>query len=75
MVLSGKHLPFTHAEYCELIAKMRRAMQDRGIELLIAKDPSNVARLTGSDRLSAPIIACCWYLSTIRLVRPAANSI
>ena len=50
-------------------------MQDRGIELLIAKDSSNVARLTGSDGLYAPISACCLYLSTIRLVLPAANSI
>ncbi len=42
-------LHFTRAEYAARIAKVRRAMDARGIELMICSDPSNMAWLTGYD--------------------------
>ena len=43
------NLKFTRAEYAERLAKTRRAMQAKGIDLLISSDPSNMAWLTGYD--------------------------
>ncbi len=43
------HLPFESEEYEQRLAKVRAAMDDRGIEVLIASDPSNMAWLTGYD--------------------------
>ncbi len=42
-------LRFTRAEYAERLARTRKAMAERGIELLIVSDPSNMAWLTGYD--------------------------
>jgi ectoine hydrolase len=42
-------LKFTREEYAERLAKTRKAMDARGIELLICSDPSNMAWLTGYD--------------------------
>ncbi len=42
-------LNFSRAEYAERLAKTRRAMADKGVELLIVSDPSNMAWLTGYD--------------------------
>lgn len=42
-------LHFTRDEYAARIAKVRTAMTDRGIELMICSDPSNMAWLTGYD--------------------------
>ena len=42
-------LPFSTDEYAARIAKARSAMQDRGIDVLIVSDPSNMAWLTGYD--------------------------
>ena len=42
-------LPFDRAEYAERLAKTRTAMEARGIGLLLATDPSNMAWLTGYD--------------------------
>ncbi|MBW3604095.1 MAG: ectoine hydrolase DoeA [Actinobacteria bacterium] len=42
-------LPFTLDEYGERLAKVRDAMDARGIEILVATDPSNMAWLTGYD--------------------------
>jgi ectoine hydrolase len=42
-------LHFTREEYAARIAKVRRAMDAKGIELLLVSDPSNMAWLTGYD--------------------------
>jgi ectoine hydrolase len=51
-------LNFTRAEYAERLAKTRRAMERRGIELLIVSDPSNMAWLTGYDGWSFYVHQC-----------------
>lgn len=43
------NLRFSLDEYVERLAKTRRAMAAKGIDLLIASDPSNMAWLTGYD--------------------------
>jgi ectoine hydrolase len=45
--MSAILLPFEPTEYKVRLDKTRRAMQARGIELLIVSDPSNMAWLTG----------------------------
>ncbi|HUG31379.1 MAG TPA: ectoine hydrolase DoeA [Acidimicrobiia bacterium] len=42
-------LPFTREEYATRLSKVRKAMDDAGIEALVATDPSNMAWLTGYD--------------------------
>jgi ectoine hydrolase len=42
-------LPFTRAEYAGRLAKVRRAMEAAGVEVLFTCDPSNMAWLTGYD--------------------------
>jgi len=42
-------LPFTRDEYAGRLAKVRSAMDQAGIEVLVATDPSNMAWLTGYD--------------------------
>ncbi|GIT26867.1 MAG: hypothetical protein CM1200mP41_29110 [Gammaproteobacteria bacterium] len=42
-------LPFTQHEYEQRLAKTRRAMEERNIQLLWVADPSNMAWLTGYD--------------------------
>jgi ectoine hydrolase len=42
-------LPFTHGEYARRLAKVRRAMAERGIDVLFVEDPSNMSWLTGYD--------------------------
>lgn len=42
-------LPFTRPEYADRLAKVRREMDRRGLELLICPDPSNMSWLTGYD--------------------------
>jgi ectoine hydrolase len=49
---------FDRAEYDARIAKTRRAMAERGIELLIVTDPSNMAWLTGYDGWSFYVHQC-----------------
>ena len=51
-------LPFERAEYDARIAKTRRAMTERGIDLLIVTDPSNMAWLTGYDGWSFYVHQC-----------------
>ena len=51
-------LSFERAEYDARIAKTRRAMEQRGIELLIVTDPSNMAWLTGYDGWSFYVHQC-----------------
>ncbi len=43
------HLPFEPEEYEERLTKVRTAMEQRGIDVLIATDPSNMAWITGYD--------------------------
>jgi ectoine hydrolase len=43
------NLRFTRDEYADRLARTRRAMAAKGIELLIVSDPSNMAWLTGYD--------------------------
>ncbi len=42
-------LPFERREYSERIAKVRAAMERRGLGVLVVSDPSNMAWLTGYD--------------------------
>ena len=42
-------LKFSRDEFAERLAKTRRAMEAKGIDLLIVSDPSNMAWLTGYD--------------------------
>lgn len=43
------NLKFSRQEYADRLAKTRRAMEAKGIDLLIVSDPSNMAWLTGYD--------------------------
>ncbi|HEX6143177.1 MAG TPA: ectoine hydrolase DoeA [Geminicoccaceae bacterium] len=47
--MNGSRPYFERSEYDARIAKVRRAMEERGVELLIVSDPSNMAWLTGYD--------------------------
>ena len=51
-------LNFTREEYAARIAKARVAMDERGLELLIVSDPSNMAWLTGYDGWSFYVHQC-----------------
>ncbi len=51
-------LNFSREEYAGRIAKVRRAMERQGIELLIVTDPSNMAWLTGYDGWSFYVHQC-----------------
>jgi ectoine hydrolase len=42
-------LPFTRNEYARRLAKVRKAMGERGIDVLFVEDPSNMAWITGYD--------------------------
>jgi len=42
-------LPFPRAEYAERLAKLRRAMDAAGVEVLFTCDPANMSWLTGYD--------------------------
>jgi|TARA_B110000503_G_scaffold131919_1_gene207238 ectoine hydrolase len=47
--MNQSNLHFERSEYDQRIAKTRLAMQQKGVELLIVSDPSNMAWLTGYD--------------------------
>lgn len=51
-------LPFDRAEYAQRLHKTRAAMAQRGIELLIVSDPTNMAWLTGYDGWSFYVHQC-----------------
>jgi ectoine hydrolase len=57
---------FSAAEYADRLARTRAAMAAKGIELLIASDPSNIAWLTGYDGWS-------FYVHQAVIVPPAGN--
>ena len=52
------NLPFSRDEYAQRLAKVRRSMQEQGIELLVVTDPSNMAWLTGYDGWSFYVHQC-----------------
>ena len=56
--MTEPRLYFELSEYQARIAKVRRAMDERGIELLIVTDPSNMAWLTGYDGWSFYVHQC-----------------
>jgi ectoine hydrolase len=47
--MSTPNLKFSRDEYATRLAKTRRAMEAKGIDMLIVSDPSNMAWLTGYD--------------------------
>lgn len=47
--MSEARLKFSREEFAGRLAKTRRAMEAKGIDLLIVSDPSNMAWLTGYD--------------------------
>jgi ectoine hydrolase len=49
---------FEHNEYWERIKRTRAAMADKGVEVLIISDPSNMAWLTGYDGWSFYVHQC-----------------
>ena len=51
-------LNFSREEYSERIAKTRRAMGERGLDLIVVSDPSNMAWLTGYDGWSFYVHQC-----------------
>ncbi|WP_313353119.1 ectoine hydrolase DoeA [Paracoccus sp. (in: a-proteobacteria)] len=51
-------LKFTRQEYAERLAKTRRAMEEKGVDLLIVTDPSNMNWLTGYDGWSFYVHQC-----------------
>ena len=51
-------LHFPREEYAERVAKTRRAMDERGFDLLVVSDPSNMAWLTGYDGWSFYVHQC-----------------
>jgi ectoine hydrolase len=47
--MPAAELPFSRKEYDRRLAKVRRAMADRDIDVLFVEDPSNMAWITGYD--------------------------
>lgn len=47
--MPASHLPFSLQEYADRLEKTRRAMAEKGIDVLFVEDPSNMAWLTGYD--------------------------
>jgi len=66
--MPASSLRFSHAEYTDRLAKTRTAMDAKGIDLLIATDPSNMAWLTGYDGWS-------FYVHQCVLVAPTGDPI
>ncbi|MCF8467056.1 MAG: ectoine hydrolase DoeA [Sneathiella sp.] len=56
--MAGVDLPFSRSEYAARIQKVRQAMIEKNIELLIVTDPSNMAWLTGYDGWSFYVHQC-----------------
>ncbi len=56
--MTGPMLKFSRGEYADRLAKTRRAMDAKGVDLLIVTDPSNMAWLTGYDGWSFYVHQC-----------------
>lgn len=51
-------LPFSRPEYADRLTKARRAMEAKGVDLMVVTDPSNMAWLTGYDGWSFYVHQC-----------------
>src|SRR5690606_14585703 len=47
--MTAAELPFSRQEYARRLAKVRRAMAEKGIDALFVEDPSNMSWITGYD--------------------------
>ena len=47
--MADRNLPFSSGEYARRIGLARAAMAERGLDLILVTDPSNMAWLTGYD--------------------------
>jgi len=56
--MTEPRLHFSRQEYEARIAKTRRAMEKRGVEVIVCSDPSNMAWLTGYDGWSFYVHQC-----------------
>ncbi len=56
--MTDKHLPFSLDEYAVRLGRVRKAMEEAGIELLVVTDPSNMAWLTAYDGWSFYVHQC-----------------
>ena len=56
--MSQVELNFTREEYAERLEKTKKAMVEKGLDLLIVTDPSNMAWLTGYDGWSFYVHQC-----------------
>lgn len=66
--MTEPNLKFSREEYADRLAKTRKAMATRGIDLLIVSDPSNMAWLTGYDGWS-------FYVHQAVIVPPSGDPI
>jgi ectoine hydrolase len=57
-IMTSPTLYFSRAEYAARIAKTRKAMAAKGVDLIIVSDPSNMAWLTGYDGWSFYVHQC-----------------
>lgn len=55
---TDKQLPFSLDEYAMRLGRVRKAMEEAGIELLVVTDPSNMAWLTAYDGWSFYVHQC-----------------
>ena len=55
---TDKQLPFSLDEYAVRLGRVRKAMEEAGIELLVVTDPSNMAWLTAYDGWSFYVHQC-----------------
>jgi ectoine hydrolase len=56
--MSDVELHFSREEYADRIARTRAAMSEKGVDLLVVSDPSNMAWLTGYDGWSFYVHQC-----------------
>ena len=56
--MTEARLNFTREEYHQRVAKTRAAMADRGLDLIVVSDPSNMGWLTGYDGWSFYVHQC-----------------
>ena len=57
---------FSKSEYIERLNKVKKSMQEKGIDLLISQDTANINYLTGYDAWSfyyAQCVICLLYTS------------
>ena len=57
---------FSIQEYKSRLKKVQRLMQDKGIEILISQDPSNMNYLTGYDAWSFYYAQCVIVMQMLK---------